>query len=294
VKLDSGLKDILMKGSLIIPAHNEASVISKALAPLAKSVDAELIDVIVVCNGCNDDTADVVRRDFPEDICLETDIPSKSNALNLGEQVATHFPRIYMDADVVLKWDALQLIVEVLESGNVLAAAPRFSMDFTAVSWMVKAYYGIWQRLPYVKEGMIGAGVYALSETGRQRFDKFPDVIADDGYVRALFKSHERTVVDNCEVTVRAPRTLADLLKIKTRSRLGVYQLHREFPELLGNEEKQYGSALKRLLPQIWLWPKLAVYLWVNLVARRRAKKQLADLKNVSWERDESRRVELT
>jgi hypothetical protein len=48
------------------------------------------------------------------------------------------------------------------------------------------------------------------------------------------------------------------------------------------------------LLPQIWLWPKLAVYLRVNLAARRRAKKQLADLKNVSWERDESRRVELT
>jgi hypothetical protein len=199
-----------------------------------------------------------------------------------------------MDADVVLKWDATKLLADALENGNALAATPRFKMDFTGVSWMVKAYYDIWQQLPYVMEGMIGTGVYALSETGRQRFDKFPDIIADDGYVRALFKSHERTVVDDCEVTVRAPRTLADLLKIKTRSRLGVYQLHREFPELLGNEEKQYGSALTKLLPQIWLWPKLAVYLRVNLAARRRAKKQLADLKNVTWERDESRRVELT
>jgi len=280
--------------TVIIPAHNEAAVIGQALVPLAEAVDAKLVEIIVVCNGCSDQTSDIVRRDFPNVTCLETDIPSKTNALNLGEQVTTYFPRIYMDADVVLRWDDLKRLTEALETGNILAAAPKFNMDFSRVFWTVKSYYEIWQRLPYVKEGMIGAGVYALSETGRQRFDKFPDIIADDGYVRALFKSYERTVVDDCEVTVRAPRTLADLLKIKTRSRLGVYQLYREFPELVGNEEKKYGSALKRLLPQIWLWPKLAVYLWINLAARRRAKKQLADLKNVTWERDESRRVELT
>ena len=41
--------------------------------------------------------------------------------------------------------------------------------------------------LPYVREGMIGVGVYALSEKGPERFAEFPDVIADDGYVRMLF-----------------------------------------------------------------------------------------------------------
>jgi glycosyltransferase involved in cell wall biosynthesis len=196
--------------TVIIPAHNEAAVIGQALAPLAEAVDAELVEIIVVCNGCSDQTSDIVRRDFPNVTCLETDIPSKTSALNLGEQVATQFPRIYMDADVVLKWDAMQMIAKVLESGNVLAAAPRFSMDFTGVSWMVKTYYDIWQRLPYIKEGMIGTGVFAISETGRQRFDKFPDIIADDGYVRALFKSHERTVVEQLELK---PAELARWLK---------------------------------------------------------------------------------
>jgi glycosyltransferase involved in cell wall biosynthesis len=276
--------------SVIIPAHNEAAVISHTLAPLAEAVDAELVEIIVVCNGCKDNTAQIVRHDFPEVTCLETDIPSKTHALNLGDRVATHFPRVYMDADVVLSWDALNKIIETLGSGKTLAAAPAFQMEFTGVSWPVRAYYDIWQRLPYIKEGMIGTGVYGLTEEGRRRFERFPDIIADDGYVRALFKRHERSVVKGCEVTVRAPRTLADLLKIKTRSRLGVYQLHQKFPELVANEEKNYGSALKNLLVKVHLWPKLAVYLQVNLVARMRAKKQRHNMTAVTWERDESRR----
>ncbi len=92
---------------------------------------------------------------------------------------------------------------------------------------------------------MIGTEVYALSEKGRKRFDAFPEIIADDGYVRALFKADERTLVDSCYSLVRAPANLASLLKIKIRSRLGRYELKKKFPELLGNEEKV--TAMPRL-----------------------------------------------
>ena len=277
--------------SVVIPAHNEAAVITGCLSEFCDAVETGQAEVVVVCNGCSDRTATVVKNKYPQLTCLETDIPSKTNALNLGDQAVQGFPRFYIDADVILPWKALQRIASVLEHGECLAAAPRFKMDFAGASWTVRAYYDIWQQLPYVRSGMIGAGVYALSEKGRKRFDKFPDIIADDGYVRALFKEHERTVVEDAVVTVRAPHSLADLLKIKTRSRLGVYQLHQRFPELVQNEEKSYWlSNLRSLLPQIDLWPKLAVYAGVNLLARSRAKKQLSDLETVGWERDESRR----
>ena len=53
---------------------------------------------------------------------------------------------------------------------------------------------------------MIGVGVYALSEEGRRRFDEFPEVIADDGYVRMLFSGTERIRVDDApSVRVYAP-----------------------------------------------------------------------------------------
>jgi glycosyltransferase involved in cell wall biosynthesis len=277
--------------SIVIPAHNEASVIGESLASLAETVSGNEAEIVVVCNGCTDETAIVVNRDFPQVKCVETKTPSKTNALNIGDQTVSSFPRFYIDADVILPSDSVERITDVLKQGDFMAASPRFNMDFSGASWAVRFYYEIWQQLPYVKEGMIGTGVYALSKEGRDRFDKFPEIIADDGYVRALFKSNERTVVEDCEVTVRAPLTLTDLIKIKTRSRLGVYQLHQRFPELVNNEEKPYGSALKVLLPKVNLWPKLAVYVVVSLLARLRAKKQLVNIENVTWERDESRRT---
>lgn len=45
---------------------------------------------------------------------------------------------------------------------------------------------------------MIGTGVFALSRTGRERFNLFPDIIADDGFIRAMFKKEERVSVANC------------------------------------------------------------------------------------------------
>ena len=94
------------------------------------------------------------------------------------------------------------------ESSGLLAVAPQMKMEYGGASWLVRAYYDVWQQLPYVKEGLIGVGVYALSREGRLRFDKFPTVIADDRYVRALFDEHERSVVTHCISLVRAPATV--------------------------------------------------------------------------------------
>ena len=75
-----------------------------------------------------------------------------------------------------------------------LAVSPVPEVDFSRSSWFVKAYYDIWHNMPFCKSGLIGGCVYAMSEEGRKRFDKFPDIIADDGYARALFKEQERGV----------------------------------------------------------------------------------------------------
>ena len=83
---------------------------------------------------------------------------------------------------------------------------------------------------------MIGVGVYAVSEDGRSRFGAFPDVIADDGYVRTLFDASERVCVEDAPVRVYAPKRLSDLVRIKTRSRLGRYELGQRFPELTARE----------------------------------------------------------
>ena len=276
--------------SIIIPAYNEEQVIKETLLPLLPGVEDGIVEVIVVCNGCVDATAHVVKGISSKIICLETDVPSKTNALNLGDEVASGFPRIYQDADVVVSLDSIRKIAEVLRLGTFYAASPEMKMSYQNASWAVRSYYEIWQMLPYVSEGMIGTGVFALSEEGRSRFDKFPDVIADDGFVRASFTSKERVSVKGAYSTVRAPLDLTSLLKIKTRSRLGRYELSTRFPELLTNEEKKYKNAIISFIPKVHCWHKVMVYIYVNVVSRLLAKRRARRLGFSGWQRDDSSR----
>ena len=275
--------------AVVIPAHNEAAVIERTLVALLGQATPE-DEIIVVCNGCSDNTVGVARRFAPRVTVLETEVPSKTNALNLGDRQARSFPRIYLDADVILAEGALGRLARALESGRWLAVSPDPVMILEGTSWVVRAYYDIWLSLPYCRSGMIGAGVYALSKTGRARFGDFPKVIADDGYVRALFTEDERGRVEDAHSMIRAPASLRWLLKIKTRSRLGGMELAIKFPGLLANEAKDYSGALRGMIAHPFNWPKVLVYLYVNLVSRLMARRRLKNLSQYQWEKDLSSR----
>ena len=275
--------------TIIIPAHNESYGIAGCLEPFIDLINQNYLNVIVVCNGCSDNTVSIIKSLCSDIICIETDVPSKTKALNLGDNVAKYYPRIYLDADVVLTRDAIFAMCSTLESGA-LATSVEPQMDLSSSSWFVKAFYDIWLSLPYCKAGMIGSGIYALSEEGRSRFDRFPNIIADDGYVRALFTESERPVTKGHYAIVTAPKDLLSLIKIKTRSRLGRYQLKDKFSELLSNEAKDFQGAFKSLCFDVKLWPKLLVYVGVNLISRIRARYQYIT-KQTKWERDESSRA---
>jgi hypothetical protein len=198
------------------------------------------------------------------------------------------FPRIYLDGDLVLSTRSARAIVGAVASEGVLAAAPKFRFDLYRVSWAVRAYYRIWSLMPYFDTGRI-AGAFALSREGRGRFGAFPKVISDDGYVRLHFAPHERRTVDTETVTVVAPRTLRDLINIKTRSKAGTMELRAGYPHLFANETASEGGSMKRMLRMPWLWPQCVVYAYVNLAAKHRARARLARNESV-WDRDESSR----
>lgn len=224
---------------------------------------------------------------------IETDVPSKTNALNLGDAAASGFPRVYVDADVVITLPAIRKIATTLEEGSALAAAPRpVNVFLPGTRWGVRAYYRFWTALPYIQEGMIAAGAYALSREGRARFQEFPEVIADDGYVRLLFEPHERVQVLDAISEVFAPLALRDLRKIKTRSRLGVLQLRRRYPELAVREAKtkHYGNALLEVARRPSLYLSALAYAYVAIASRLRAQRQMNESGRYVWERDDSSR----
>jgi len=279
-----------MSVSIIIPAFNEEVSISATLAPLVSLLTEDEAEIIVVCNACTDKTAEVVKKISSEIICIETEIGSKSHALNLGDAAARFFPRIYLDADIALSTDAVNGMVESLKNPLVFATSVEAKMNLSSCSWCVRAFYDVWLRLPYCKAGMIGSGVYALSKAGRGRFEKFPAIIADDGYVRCLFKEAERLRTTTGYAIIKAPKDLFSLIKIKTRSRLGRYELKEKFPQLLKNEEKKYSESIKSLCLEYRLWLKIPVYLMVNLICRFRANRQHVNKQTNKWERDDSSR----
>lgn len=280
--------------SVVIPAHNEAAVIVDSLRALTEGASPGELEVIVVCNGCTDETADRARAFGGPVTVIETDVASKANALNLGDAAASGFPRLYADADVTLSLEGVRAVAAALEAENVFAAAPAVETRFLpGTSWTVRAYYRAWMALPYVREGMMAAGVYAVSDRGRGRFASFPEVIADDGFFRLQFSNHERVEVKTAVCVVKAPRALADLVRIKTRSRLGFFQLRQRYPDLFLREtkSKRYSHAVLFIFRNPSLWPSLVPYLWVNGVSRFRAKRQLRRLDRYVWERDDSSRI---
>jgi len=275
--------------SVIVPVHNEAAVIERCLRALLNEVEPD-DEIIVVCNGCTDDSEAIARRFEPRITVKVASRASKALALNLGDTAATQFPRVYLDADVVVGHGTLSRLTAALTGGRYLAAAPVPRMDFQRSTWPVRAYYRVWLSMPYCQAGLLGAGVYALSEAGRARFSDFPDLISDDGFVRANFREDERGSVSDAYVTVSAPARLRWLLKIKTRSRAGQFELKQRFPDLIANERKDYGSGVRTMLRNPDNWLPAMVYLYVVLITRWQASRMLGAHENIGWEKDHSSR----
>ena len=269
--------------SVVIPAHDEAAVIGRCLRALDRGLLAgDDARAVVVANGCSDRTADAAREAAGrlENLrvrVVETPAPGKANALNLGDDdlAAAGWaggPRAYLDADVEVDGLSLRRVALALAEPGVLAAGPRARVELSGRPWSVRSFYAVWSTLPGVRAGMIGTGLFALSEAGRARFGRFPHVTADDTFVRLHFAEHERRSVGGATAVVHAPTTRRELVAIKTRAHFGNLELRDRRPDLWAGESVGAASGLRRLARDPRWWPALANYAAVRLAAppRRR------------------------
>ncbi len=267
-------------------------MITRCLAALLEGASPGELDVVVVCNGCSDDTAGAASRFSDSVRVLETDVPSKSQALNLGDHEARGFPRFYLDADIELHTVAVRDVAEAM-SGDVLAAAPRLVLNLEGASWLIRAYYAIWTRLPYFMNQMLGSGVYALSARGRARFEQFPEVNADDLFVQTLFSSEERKSVPSAYFLMSPPRSLHRLIAISARRRAGVSQLRSVVPEsreTIRREERRQRFSLLALFSRPALWPALVVYVYAKTMRAVVYAWRVGWGTELEWLRDETSR----
>lgn len=273
----------------MIPAYNEGRVISACLEALRES--GQGVEIVVAANGCTDDTVARARA-FSGVTVLDIPTASKALALNAGDAAATAFPRVFLDADIVLGPGALAGLLDALDDDRALVAAPSVRFATAGASWAVRQYYAVYSRTPYVTSGLIGLGVYGMSAAGRARFGQFPDLFADDLFVQRLFASHERLATPG-HFEVKTPRTLADLVQVRTRVARGNAELAAA-AEVEGLPPADYGATTGSTLRAVAdlasrnprLLPGAAVYLATVATGRLRAR--TAGI--ASWNRDESTR----
>ena len=212
--------------SIVIAAHNEAAVLGRCLDSLLPGAGPGEFDVTVVANGCTDATASIAAT-RPGVRVLDLPEPGKVAALNAGDAVAVGFPRIYLDADILITADGIRALRDALSAAGdraaarVLAATSRRELDLSRSPLLVRAYFAINSRLPVFQNALFGRGVVALSAEGRACFDRFPDIIADDLFLDSLFAATQKRQVESVSTRIAAPRRTADLLRRLVRVRRG-------------------------------------------------------------------------
>src|SRR6185312_4682360 len=102
--------------SVVIPVHNEAEFLAEKIANLrALDYPAERLEVIFVCDGCSDDSADRLRQAGAGWQVLEVRQQGKCSALNQGVERARHALLVLCDAPTLLARDAIRRLVSHFE-----------------------------------------------------------------------------------------------------------------------------------------------------------------------------------
>ncbi|WP_050931963.1 glycosyltransferase family 2 protein [Aestuariivita boseongensis] len=264
--------------SVIIPANNEEAWIGPCLDAMRLQEMGDAApsrEIIVAANACTDRTLQIVEqaREGLEQagwrlVVLDIATPGKLNALNQADAIATGRVLAYLDADVPCDPDLMRLLVQTLDTDQPLYASGQLKVA-PSQSRVTHAFARAWADLPFMTTNVPGAGLFAVNRAGRARWDRFPDIIADDGFARLHFTPNERIKVD---AAYHWPMVegYSNLVKVRSRQDEGVRQLAALYPELMRNESK----PPMRLRDHIRLFLKMpasyAVYVAVMLAVRAR------------------------
>ncbi|GAB4047208.1 hypothetical protein GCM10028775_06100 [Catellatospora paridis] len=267
-------------------------MLAACLDPLAEAFASGVLEGVVVANGCTDATAAVARR-YPGVRVIELAEGSKSAALRAGERAVTALPRIYLDADVVLPLSSALALVDRLApdmaGDGPLAARPPVSYRQQTADGLVRRYYRARAQIPALHRSLWGAGVYAVSARGRERFTEFPDLVADDLWIDQIFEPDEIEIVNCPSVVVTTPGDVASLMRILRRTYRGKSEFHASAPAA----RETAGDTARDIRKLAFGSPTGLVdaAAYSGLVVTARLVSRLAPRQRNGWERDASSRL---
>src|SRR5690242_19698757 len=250
------------------------------------------LEIVVVCNGCTDQTAAVARK-FPQVTVIEIPESSKVAALNTGDEVVTALPRIYLDADSELSnASARSLLREAVHHKDAAIVTASVEFDTRRCSALAQSCVRGTERTSFIRFDVNAGGVYALNGPGRARVGRFPQLTNDDFYVASLFDAHEQVIDRNAKVIVRPPRDVRSLIRVRSRIYYGNREVVARQPANLPSWRgwRNVADAI-RCIRSLGEVGDLVVYLAINIVAKRAAFKMAESGSPPTWQRDDSSRI---
>ena len=278
-------------GSVVIPAHDEAPVIGRCLNALFTGFRRGELDVVVVCNGCADETAALARSSRHSVRVVELGYSVEARrAAGRGRgsfSVPTAVPGRRRDA------------ARIVGAPGAGAAVGRRDRRPAADPLRQRGCVGPGAQLlpcPIADSSGLGslwgAGVYGLSAAGRRRFGAFPDLVADDLWVDGHFDSAEVEIVDCPPVVVVAPQRSRDLVRVLRRVYFGKSETA-SAPDPDGRAPETITSTMRDLGRLVAAGPaaSLDAATYAAFAAGARLAVSLGSLSGDGWGRDESSRT---
>jgi hypothetical protein len=174
------MKQPLPRISVVIPARNEAALIGLTVESVlqardhfyATRRDGATVEIIVVDNASDDQTADALARHASEGgVLLATCVPrGAARARNFGARLASGRALIFLDADTRLPPGALVRIAELVDKHGYEAGITRLgALDGGRRARCWWAFWNAVRRLPLPRAKAMPACMFCT----REAFDEF-------------------------------------------------------------------------------------------------------------------------
>ncbi len=246
--------------TLLIAAYNEQRTIAQTLAYALEQAYPGGLDVVVIDDGSDDQTAGVAHGFARLDRRLRVlEVPhgGKAAALNAGLQ-ATHTPLVAtIDADTLLMPGALQRIVArmllspedtVAVAGSVMVRNSRAGIVSAAQTWDYLLGIGsIKRQQALLQATLVAQGAFSVYDaTALRTAGGWPDCIGEDIVMTwALLDAGGRTTYEPSAVAfTEAPVTLRHLARQRRRWARGMIEGLRTYGIALVRRHRTYAHSV--------------------------------------------------
>lgn len=254
--------DAMVKLAIVVPVRNEAAVLGTTVPALLRAAGPDA-HIVWVCNGCTDNSAELIRAIAGErGKVIELERPGKSAAFQSADDyLGALFPRVYFDADAWFQPEDISGLLRPLIEGKADLVAPRHGFCPDGVSAVSAAMAECWLALPFASQAAFSCAI-AVSEAGRSRWQQWPDITGDDMFVASCIPAERRMIAEDVIAITRPPVGFMGWVRMRRRWRKG----ERELSALglkLPTARNQRSALLRRLIS-----PRHAFGAWCFVAAR--------------------------